>query len=244
MQPIFPAGCSITSFDGHLRPTQLCMRPCFASLHCFLAAVFAHQQACLWVRRRPTTNTAEVPKFAFLTMASAPNSHAAVAECEGITLQSAEANGNKRRRVDADRQRQANAPQPSAQSVPIDGPTTLEQVLAWPQFVVCRLLDHAASNGRGSSFKLALQEVTSNIVLTTSYSGMGCAEMVLPLLAKSLQSFGITAQMAPYSATDYDPTCRRMLLSHKKGSRPEHVFGDILERIPRDVRARLEGQGT
>jgi len=94
-----------------------------------------------------------------------------------------------------------------------------------------------------------LQQVTSNIILTTiilttSCSGKGCAEMVLPTLAKSLQTFGIAPSVAPYSATDVDATCQRMLSTHKEESRPQRIFSDLLERNPWDVRERLEAQGA
>ena len=93
-----------------------------------------------------------------LAMAAAPPCHANALACdsEGITLPtSGKSNGNKRRRVDPDGIRRASASGTNVQfheHLPVDGPTSLEEVLDWPQFVVCRLLDHASSNGKGPAF--------------------------------------------------------------------------------------------
>ena len=43
-----------------------------------------------------------------------------------------------------------------------------------------------------------------------------------------------------YSATDNDQLCRQALLAHPHESTPQHVFRDVLERVPDDVLARLK----
>jgi len=166
-------------------------------------------------------------------------------DCEGINLQSSQ-QGPKRRkttRKPLDKQDEQEQHGYTLDRGDIEGPSTLEDVLCWPHFVVCRVLDHATAHGQGAAFKAALQRATSNITITTSYSGMGCAEMVLPMLTDALGSFGVKAQLTPYSATDVDPLPRRMLLAHKPSSKPKHVFKDVLERIPDTVRIKLQNQG-
>ena len=61
------------------------------------------------------------------------------------------------------------------------------------------------------------------VTITTSYSGCGCAESVLPMIA------GADGKVEAFSACDNDELCRRVLKEHRAGSRPQHIFGDILE---------------
>ncbi len=116
------------------------------------------------------------------------------------------------------------------------GPLSLEGLFDWPDFAVSRVLERAASLGLGDRFHEELVSLFGNVVVSTNYSGMGCAEMALPMLASALQRHGIPSAFHAHSACDNNTTCQALLLQ-----RPEdqHVFADILDRIPREQRTRL-----
>ncbi len=130
----------------------------------------------------------------------------------------------------------------SAGGVFFPGPTTLEGLFNWPNFAVRRMLDYAATNGI-PQFGVSLRRVARNIQVSTSYSGMGCAEAVCPMLKAALRTVGVETSFQIHSATDTNSTCRRVLLQHQEDSRPEHVFFDVLDRLPPAVRVELEAAG-
>jgi len=119
------------------------------------------------------------------------------------------------------------------------GPASLNDIIfGWPMYGVTALLDHGAA--WGAALKPLMQASCARVMLTTSYSGMGCAEMAASMISEALAGQGIETRFVPWSATDVDRTCREMLMEHEPGSRPEHVFGNILERIPADLLKSLE----
>eukprot|EP00959_Pyramimonas_sp_CCMP1952_P212917 4455288-Pyramimonas_sp.AAC.1 len=73
-----------------------------------------------------------------------------------------------------------------------------------------------------------------HIVTTTHYSGIGCAELGMAMLGHEL---GINIR--GHSACESDPTCREFLLKHKHC--PNHVFGDIEDRVPPEALKKLRG---
>ncbi len=75
---------------------------------------------------------------------------------------------------------------------PRPGPENLEAIMAWPWHAAQRVLQHAACEGV-DGFEGSLRAVLANVQVTSSYSGMGCAEGVLPLLRDALLSLGISA---------------------------------------------------
>ena len=77
----------------------------------------------------------------------------------------------------------------------------------------------------------------NGLVLTTSYSGAGCAETVIPMIADPVPE----AKTVAYAASEIKEEAREMLLNHHTLSAPRHVFGDVLELLPEDVRAELQG---
>ncbi len=121
------------------------------------------------------------------------------------------------------------------------GPENLEAILVWPWHAAQRILQHAKTQGV-EGFEGSLRKVLANVQVTTSYSGMGCAEGVLPLLKDAFSSLGIEASFTTFSATDVSRECREVLCDHKDA--PRHVFGDILERLLRQTRIRLENLGA
>ena len=44
-----------------------------------------------------------------------------------------------------------------------------------------------------------------------------------------------------YSANDIDPVARDVIASHPACTRPMHLFGDILDRVPRSAMKELRG---
>jgi site-specific DNA-cytosine methylase len=124
----------------------------------------------------------------------------------------------------------------------VDGPASLDETYSWPWYGAQRLADIAWSAGLGN-FAGMLTEACGRVVVTTTYSGMGCAEMVCPMISSAWASLGAQVSFKLYSATDVDATCRRVLQCHKEDSQPEHVFGDVLERIPKALRDSLIRKG-
>lgn len=112
-------------------------------------------------------------------------------------------------------------------------PTTLEEVLQWPKYVLDRM-EHAGLGVR-------LREVcSSGIYLSTHYSGMGGAELALRMLMDELRARGCRAWMHAQHAGDISRFCRAVLLRHPGvGCGPRHVFGDLTEALPRSTVAAL-----
>jgi len=79
----------------------------------------------------------------------------------------------------------------------------------------------------------------TGLLLKTAYSGMGCVEMALAALHDSLvHDFGFEGlpPAAPIESCDVSRTCRQVLLGHEfVGTKPKHVFFDLLDRLPVDV---------
>jgi hypothetical protein len=73
--------------------------------------------------------------------------------------------------------------------------------------------------------------------ITTSYSGIGFPEAAIAELVHELGEVDLELKVRFLSAFEIDDIPRRALLQHKQG--PEHVFGDITSRIPREVRDKL-----
>ena len=111
------------------------------------------------------------------------------------------------------------------------GPGSFEEIMAWGRKLLCSALAMLAGAGVGT--KAVLQKLSStDVVITTSYSGIGVAETSLPFLQDALAAHGCDLKYTLYGATDIDPLCRRMLLEHHERSQSQHVFGDLLERVP------------
>ena len=112
-----------------------------------------------------------------------------------------------------------------------DGPTTLEGVLDFPR----RFLADLARHDLVDNASMTLQR---GVVITTSYSGMGGAETAAAMLANGLgEACGITPCLHFYSAVDNARRAQIALLGHNVGSRPNHVFVDVLDRLPASVRS-------
>lgn len=76
------------------------------------------------------------------------------------------------------------------------------------------------------------------LVVTTCYSGAGTAEMA----ANIALNFGVPwcpedNNLVLYSSCDADATSQKVLMAHDLAHRPLHLFTDVLDRLPDDVRA-------
>ncbi|MCP4240020.1 MAG: hypothetical protein GY772_05620, partial [bacterium] len=83
-----------------------------------------------------------------------------------------------------------------------------------------------------------------HVVVTTSYSGIGCAEAALAWIRDAFQDAGVSLALHFHSATDISAVCRKVLASHVRGSRPEHIFGNVQASVPASTIARLEAMGA
>jgi hypothetical protein len=108
------------------------------------------------------------------------------------------------------------------------GPVDFAGVARWPR----RVVDSIANSSE--DMLSTMKDHMVGMVITTHYSGMGCVETAIPMLAHAV--FGDNPEdrraesVRVYSACEVDPVARAMILSHKHA--PEHCFGDILDRVP------------
>ncbi len=132
----------------------------------------------------------------------------------------------------------AAAPLGLAENMRPTGPRSLTEVLAWATHAVARVREEM---GMELVHNLGAMEV----VLTTSYSGMGCAETAMSMLQVALQHGGgaPAANITCFSACDLNETCRQLLLAHTGPLAPQHVFRNVLDRAPSAVVESLERKG-
>ena len=116
------------------------------------------------------------------------------------------------------------------------GPCSFDQIMAWPEQIEEDARQHASS-----VYHCLRRNMNEPLVLTSHYSGIGCAEVAVAMLRKQFHEHGPPVQF--YSATENDPTARKMLLQQAHVAPvqgPSHIFGDICSRIPVDVLAQLK----
>jgi len=120
------------------------------------------------------------------------------------------------------------------------GPATLEDVLKVPAAHVRRLLRYADA----ASLPMIRQELETvcrhGVILTSSFSGTGGFEaMALQVLDECAKVFGMPQpKVIFYSACDILPESLLALSNHHR-SRPQHIFGDLLDRLTPDVKDSL-----
>ena len=106
------------------------------------------------------------------------------------------------------------------------GPRSYEDVMLWARNLLPGML--AAMSAQGAAVPRVLDKLQqTKLVLTSSYSGMGVAEMCVPFLQDAFQEHGIKLSFRYHASRDYDELCRKMLL-HAEFER-SHVFGDIFD---------------
>ena len=121
------------------------------------------------------------------------------------------------------------------------GPRSFDEVMAWPDQVAADVLSFSPE--LHSSLRDRLNE---DLVVTTHYSGIGCAETALAMLHDRLHLDTSNSKVLFYSACKCDPKARSMLLNYGCSgtlpgrSGPQHVFGDITSRVPIPVLEQLK----
>lgn len=85
-----------------------------------------------------------------------------------------------------------------------------------------------------------------SIVLQTDYSGIGGVEMSLAMVRQALLDMGLWSEVSPsvtvHRCSDTNEHCRSVLLSHHGKMAPQHVFGDLVERVSRETWSALKLQ--
>ena len=123
------------------------------------------------------------------------------------------------------------------------GPPGLLDVLDFPARFACDLRRHDEAHQRGLSNQFQ-QTIRGGVVLTTCYSGMGGAETAAEMLAAYVENLAPGSPCAGihiYSAADIMPRAQKALLGHHPALGPGHVFVDVLDRLPEDVRLTCVG---
>lgn len=90
---------------------------------------------------------------------------------------------------------------------------------------------------RGGDLLQHLRKIPRTIILTTTYSGMGCAEMSSRFVEAALRKKGLSLTFKFHSAMDCDPLCRSTLQALNPG--PDHIFGDIYELVTPAIKDKL-----
>ncbi len=128
-------------------------------------------------------------------------------------------------------------------------PLTYIDLFTWPMMGVTQGLERipslgkAQAEGKRTTAKavLRLQRNAREVLITTSYSGIGCAETAVAMVKEALQLHGIDCSVRFYRARDMEPLCQHVLLhAHKGAFACEHVMGDILDDLDPRLRARLD----
>lgn len=101
--------------------------------------------------------------------------------------------------------------------------------------VAPRTQDSLAAHGLLMSFRKTLLD-GHGVVATSSFSGMGTAEVAVAMLSGLVAGHKVTN----FSASDSAKVPRLVLKELPSGAAPEHVFGDVLDRLPSGVRTQLE----
>ena len=117
-------------------------------------------------------------------------------------------------------------------------PATRRDFFLWPK----RVLDALSQQGFDGALASTFQKF--GLCLTTDYSGMGCPEIAAAHLQEACRHVSGSAMeqwpgLRCRKASDCSPSCRRVLMSHVGPSAPACVFGDMLNRAPADVVAKI-----
>lgn len=118
------------------------------------------------------------------------------------------------------------------------GPANLEEALLCLGDVAERVVARAAA-AKVDLARADTDTLGQIIWLTSSYSGMGCAEAAAGAVRRHLADRGVKLIVRAHSATDYAPLCRQVLLAHRADAAPAHIMANILDRIPDTLRDKL-----
>ena len=131
-------------------------------------------------------------------------------------------------------------------------PTSLQESFAWPFValaVLCGLSLDSSFGSQPSAVQLACQDrlrsiISVGVCLNGNYSGIDCPSLAAKMMLTAWCSLGL-AKMASnvfrtYSSSDILPLCRGIVLSANAEDLPNHVFGDVLDRLPARTRRVVE----
>lgn len=117
------------------------------------------------------------------------------------------------------------------------GPSEVAALFAWPAM---NIKDVMEDQDRRACME---KHLVDGVRLDTLYSGRGTAESAFRKvwLAANAESSRLDKRCEWWSgvASDLKPMAQRVLAAHGKGSRPEHVFGDMNMFLPGGVRNEL-----
>lgn len=125
------------------------------------------------------------------------------------------------------------------------GPASLAAFASWPKAVIEALTQGCDGDSLASICrKRRLQNaVGSGIILHTDFSGKQCVETAVRMLGQELETQCLVNRgtvpcewVICWRASDIDRLCVKIL---KDAGISEHVFGDVAERLPHDMQARL-----
>ena len=118
-------------------------------------------------------------------------------------------------------------------ALPLDLATVWAELHEWPRNVFKRL-----GGFHGATVEQLVGAFLSMTVnITTNFSGMGTPEVALHMLRLWALSLGINDPCGifiAYSASDWDDLCREMLSAYGHGIGPLHLFGDLMDVLPRE----------
>ena len=115
---------------------------------------------------------------------------------------------------------------------PPAGPTSLRDLLQWPQRHCSSLWDGPQGELRRARAESCLQH---GVVLHTDYSGQMCAETALRMQLRSMGKHGAVRiderSLTSYRACDNSKLCQSIMASASHP--PLHLFASMLDQIPR-----------
>jgi hypothetical protein len=117
-----------------------------------------------------------------------------------------------------------------------DGPRDIEGVWDFSTAAIEQL----KADPKGEFFMDNLKEaITEGVFVNTDYSGFGCAEMATRMIIDAAsKALDCVAPVTFWRASDILPHARKVLKTDSRSS-PHHVFGNILEHVPRVIRREL-----
>ena len=131
----------------------------------------------------------------------------------------------------------------------LPGPASYEELFAWPKRFLRKLSEFVSNEDQpgvssGEVFRHHLCSIR-RLVLTTSFSGVGSAEVAASMISHELQAEGVWHRDAlqVHSACELRDSCRKVLMAHGKPSGANHVFKDIVrgfsDHVERKIRQKL-----
>ena len=107
----------------------------------------------------------------------------------------------------------------------------------WPSLLGTKLSDHlVAARGVQSQLHHILRP-SQEVIVTTSYTGLGTVEHALVRMATSVIGQDQEHGVVLYAAWESNPKVRALLAASKHS--PMHIFGDVTEKIAPEGRAEL-----